>query len=284
MEKALQVGSDSEGRPVKFEVINAAAGGYSPYNYWKAYQRWEPVFNPDVVLIGLSPDDYECNNENARYLIENGETMAVLKDGQEPKKGGKISIRKLRKWLSWNSEFYILMRNFFYYNDLMGRIFLWKNPGGVENDTQLQLYMVSQQENINKAWSKSFSYLQTLKKGTVADGVTLILIPVPLKMEIDSEQYKQVLISKGLKNEQIDLNQQLREISAFCKKENIPVLDPRAAMRDRHAEAPCYFVLDGHWNTEGVRVASGSLANQWRDLGLPPWGKDHTGKRSRKEN
>ena len=68
----------SDGKPVKFEVINAAAGGYSPYNYWKAYHRWAPVFNPDVVLVGLSPDDYDCNNENAHYLIEDGETLAVL--------------------------------------------------------------------------------------------------------------------------------------------------------------------------------------------------------------
>lgn len=284
MEKALKDVADSDGQPVKFEVINAAVGGYSPYNYWKAYSRWAPVFNPDVVLVGVSPDDYECDNENAHYSIENGETLAVYKDGQVPEKSGKIPIRKIRKWLSWNSEFYILMRNFFYYSDFVGRITLWNQPGGVENDTQLQLYMVSQKASINKVWSKAFSYLQTLKKETAANGVMLILIPIPLKMEISSEQYRQVLASKGLRSDQIDLDQQLREISVFCKKENIPVLDPRPAMRNRHAEAPCYFVLDGHWNAEGVRVASGSLASQWRALRLPPWNKISSGTRSRKVN
>jgi hypothetical protein len=260
-----------DGKPVKFEVINAASGGYSPYNYWKAYRRWAPVFNPDVVLVGLSPDDYDCNNEDSSYLIENGGIVAVYKNGQKPQGNGKISIKKVRKWLSWNSEFYILMRNFLYYNDLMGRITLRKSPGGVEDDSQLQLYMVSQQENITKVWSKAFLYLQNLLNETAADGVMLILIPIPLKMEIDSEQYRLVLATKGLKNEQIDLNQQLREISAFCRKENIAVLDPRPAMRKRQAEVRCYFVLDGHWNAEGLHVAAGSLARQWRDLGLPPW-------------
>jgi hypothetical protein len=57
MERALQAGADSDEMSVKFEVINAAIGGYSPYNYWKAYRRWAPVLNPDVVVVGVSPDD-----------------------------------------------------------------------------------------------------------------------------------------------------------------------------------------------------------------------------------
>jgi len=260
MEKALQGVADSDRRRVKFEVINAAAGGYSPYNYWKAYRRWAPVFRPDAVVVGLSPDDYDCSNEN-------------VKVGQRPESGEEISIKKLRKWLSWNSEFYILMRNLFYYNDLVARITLWRSPGGLENESQLKLYMIQERENMAKAWSKAFLYLQDLRRETTADDVRMIVIPVPLKMEIDLEQYRQTLASKGLKSEQIDLDQQFREISVFCKQEHIPVLDPRTAMRMRQAKVPCYFMLDGHWNAEGVRVASVSLARQWRDLGLPPWGR-----------
>ena len=270
VERALQKLADSEGETIKFEVINAAAGGYSPYNYWKAYTRWAPVFNPDAVIVGLSPDDYECDNENVNYVIENGEILGFYKDGQNPPNSGLLSEKKIRKWLSWNSQFYILLRNFFYYNELVTHIALWKSPGGVENDSQLQLYMVSNQENLNKAWSKSFFYLHKLKKETAADGVMMILLPIPLKMEIDKAQYRQVLISKGLKDEQIDLDQPLKVISAFCRAENIPVLNPRPEMRERNADVPCYFRLDGHWNAEGVRVASASIAKQWCDLGLPP--------------
>jgi SGNH hydrolase-like domain, acetyltransferase AlgX len=271
MEKSMQEAADSDGIPIKFEVINAAVGGYSPYNYWKAYSRWAPTFKPDLVLVVLSPDDYECDNEYGHYLIEKGEILDIYKDGQQPNRGGRISIKKLRKWLSWNSEFYIIMRNFFYYNDIVSRIILWKSPGGVENDTQLQLYMVSQRENIKDAWSKGFSYLQRLQKEAAADGVTVILTKIPLKIEIDSTQYRQVLMTKGLKDEQIDLDQQLREISAFSKKENVPFLDPRQALRERNIEVPCYFVLDGHWNAEGIRIAAASMARQWRELALPPW-------------
>jgi len=224
-----------------------------------------------VVIVGLSPDDYDCSNEDSQYLVEDGATLAVFKKGQTPKKGGRSSIRKLRKWLSWNSEFYILIRNYLYYNDLVGRVSMWMIARGEEQGSQLQQYVVPRPESMTKAWAKTFSYLQKLQKETAAEGVTLVLIPIPLKLEIDPEQYRQALAASGLTPQQIDIDQPLKEISAFCKAEHIPVLDPRPAIRARHVEVPCYFLYDGHWIAEGIRVAVASLARQWRDLGLPPW-------------
>ena len=278
LERALQAVVDLEEMPVKIEVINAAHGGYSPYNYWKAYRRWAPVFEPDVVIVGLSPDDYDCNNEDSQYLIEGGVTLAVYKNGQGPKRREKSSIRKLkssirklRKWLSWNSEFYILMRNYLYYNDLVGRVSMWMSAKEEEQNSQLQQFMVPQPESMEKAWAKTFSYLQKLRKETAADGITLIVVPLPLKLEIDPEQYRKALTSSGLTSQQIDIDQPLKDISAFCNAENIPIFDPRPALRERHAKVPCYFVYDGHWIAEGIRVATASLARQWRELELPPW-------------
>jgi hypothetical protein len=278
LERSLQTVVNLEEMPVKIEVINTALGGYSPYNYWKAYRRWKSLFKPDVLIVGLSPEDYDCENEYSQYLIEGGVILAVYKNGQEPKRREKSSIRKLkssikklRKWLAWNSEFYILMRNYLYYNDFVGRISLWMSAKGEAQSSQLQQYEVPQPESMTRAWIKTFSYLQKLQKETAADGVTLILIPIPLKLEIDPEEYRKTLASSGLKPQQIDIDQPLKEISAFCEEENIPVLDPRPALREHHAEVPCYFVYDGHWMAEGIRVATVSLARQWRDLELPPW-------------
>jgi acetyltransferase AlgX (SGNH hydrolase-like protein) len=273
LESALQAVVDSEGMPKKIEVINAAHGGYSPYNYWKAYRRWAPVFEPDVVIVGLSPDDYDCRNEYSQYLIEDGATLAVFKKGQKPKKGSGVSIRKLRKWLSWNSEFYVLMRNFLYYNDLVGRVSMWMIAKGEELSSQLQQYVVPRPEGMTKAWAKTFSYLQKLQKETTADNVILIVVPIPLKLEIDQEECRQALAASSLTPQQIDIDQPLKEISVFCKAANISILDPRSALRERHGQIPCYFVYDGHWIAEGIRVAVASLARQWRELGLPPF--DH---------
>jgi hypothetical protein len=273
LERSLQSVIDTDGMPVKLEVINAAAGGYSPYNYWKAYSRWSPVFKPDVVIVGLSPDDYDCSNEDSQYLIEDGATLAIFKSDEplQQSKGGGSPIRHLRKWLSWNSQFYILMRNYFYYNDIVSRIKHLVAAKGEEQNSQMQQFVVPQPTTMTDAWSKTFSYLQKLKKDTEFDGVPLIVITIPLKIEINPQEYQKTIRASGLSPEQIDINQPLKNISTFCSAENISLLDPRHAIRKRNAEVPCYFVYDGHWVTEGIRVAAISIANQWRALGLPPW-------------
>ncbi|MGB5157631.1 MAG: hypothetical protein WBN77_09380 [Desulfobacterales bacterium] len=274
MERALQEVADTQvGTSVKFEVINTAVGGYSPYNYWKAYLRWAPVFKPDLVLLGLSPDDYDSSNEELIYIIEDGSRVASFREGHEPKKRGGSLVRKLRKWLSWNSDFYILLRNFFYYNKLVGRLSAQFAPKSEARLNQLQQFMSPQPDIILKYWAKSFSYLEKLHESTSADNVELIIIPIPLKEEIDTAVFQRTLTACGLRKEQMDINQPLDQIAAFCKKRNIPLLDPRAAIKARNLEAPCYFVYDGHWIPEGIHTAVVSIAHQWFDLHLPPWNK-----------
>ncbi|MEN6321065.1 MAG: hypothetical protein ABFD82_20220 [Syntrophaceae bacterium] len=274
MERALQSVADGDGMPVKFEVINAAAGGYSPYNYWKAYIRWAPLFHPDVVIVGLSPDDYDSSTAELNYLVEDGDTIAMYRDGQLPIEMGDNYIRKIRKWLSWNSELYILLRNFFYYNDLVGRVSIWFSSKNENRIIQLQQFVVPQPENMVKAWATSFSYLDKLYESTIADKVVLIMVPIPLKEEIDESVYKRSLAASGLNLGQTDINQPLIEISNFCNARHIPLFDPRPAIKARHLEVPCYFVYDGHWIAEGIRVATASIARQWRALRLPPWDKN----------
>ncbi len=82
----------------------------------------------------------------------------------------------------------------------------------------------------------------------------------------------------GLRRDDVDLNQPLKIIKKFCKKEAIPILDPRKALRTRHSKVRCYFLYGGHWNAEGVHTPAVSLAIQWRNLRFPPWQRIHTAK------
>ena len=132
LERSLQSIADQDGIAVKIEVINAARGGYSPYNYWKAYSRWAPMLTPDIVVVVMSPDDYDSHTAYMHYVVENGKIISIFKDGNKPRAVRMSSSKKLRSWLSWNSEFYILLRNFLYYNDFIGQVS--GSPLGLDND------------------------------------------------------------------------------------------------------------------------------------------------------
>lgn len=273
LEKSLQSVADRDDKKVKIEVINAARNGNSPYNYWKAYIRWKKILTPDIVVVAMSPDDYDSSNAYMHYIVKDGNIVSMYKDDQQAVTNGINYTTKLRKWLSWNSEFYILLRNFLYYNNFMGQINLWMNKRNTQNDL-LQPYIVPQSEILTRSWAESFKYIKQLKEETRKDGLRLIIIPVPRKLEISSEEYRQILTANNLPPHQFDNKQPLRQIAVFCHQENIPLLDPRAALHKLHVEIPCYFVYDGHWNAEGIHVAAESIAIQWQALKLPPWNND----------
>ncbi len=270
LERALQAAVDADGLDMFVEVVNAAVGGYSPYNYWRAYTRWRDVYDPHVVFVGLSPDDYDCSNEDARYLIENGATLGMATGSEDLSKLGGNVFTRTRKWLSWNSQFYVLMRNFLYYNDVVGGFSRRLVSGNAAQARQLGPFRVPLTEGL---WEKTFYYLARLSAEAEQDGVPLIVAPIPLKMEIDEREYAMVISAAQLSESEIDLEQPLRQIREFCSEREIPVLDARPVLRLCGLETSCYFVYDGHWNSEGVRVSVESFVRQWRECGLPPWGE-----------
>ena len=271
LERALQKFADSDGLHVKFEVVNAAAGGYSPYNYWKAYIRWAPIFDPDAVVVALSPDDYDSSNADLIYIFENGDRVGSFKQGQAVKKRGGSTLRRARKWLSWNSEFYILLRNYFYYNEFIDRIKSLLSTKEEIPTNQLQQFMVPQPGIITKQWAQSFTYLEYLHKAVVEDEIPMVVLSLALKEEIDPTKLQSTLLASGINPNDIDINQPLNQIKEFCNHRNIPLFDPRPAIKKRHKEIPCYFVYDGHWIPEGIRVATILFAKQWREIQLSPW-------------
>jgi len=265
LERALQAAVKADGIDTTIQVVNAAVGGYSPYNYWKAYGRWRPMYEPDLVFVGLSPDDYDCSNEHARYWIENGVTLGMATRSEDLRKQRVNVITRVRKWLSWNSQFYVLLRNFLYYNNIVGRILRRLKAQNADQGGQLDPFRVPPEENL---WDKTFLYLASLKVETQQDGVPLVVAPIPLKLEIDESEYAAILSANQISESLVDMKQPLRQIGKFCKEKEIPVLDARSELRQCQS---CYFKYDGHWNTKGVRAAVQAFVHQWRELRLPPW-------------
>ncbi len=80
-------------------------------------------------------------------------------------------------------------------------------------------------------WHTCLSFLKRLKEQTDADDVSLVVTSIPMKLEIDPQEYRRVLDSTGLASNQLDIAQPLRHVSSFADAEGITMLDPRSAIR-----------------------------------------------------
>lgn len=270
IEHALQEELGKRGTDLKVEVVNVSFGGYSPYHYWKSYGRWESTFKPDLVLIGFYiGNDFLCEADNVHYAVDKGEIVGTFY-GEGVNRQRRIGvITSSRKWLGKNSELYVLFRNFFYYNDIMGIIM--KKAEAQGSTEQFEPYFVSETGTFTTKKGRCLEYLTRLGREAAYDGVAVGLIAIPQKLEIDASYFDQALNGKRFDPALIDLDRPYKTLSAFCNSTGIVLLSPRDVLKDRHGQKACYFKYDGHWNEEGVAIAAASIIQQMREQGLRPF-------------
>lgn len=269
IELHLQKELDRRNIQIKAEVINASFGGYSPYHYWKSYGRWKSTFKPNLVLIGFyMGNDFQCEDQNIRYEIADGEIVGWSSGDSAPVTRRENPIRNLRKWLASHSELYVLMRNFFYYNDILG--FLTSKAKAQESAGQLKPYLVPEQKEIRPEREKCFGYLKRLKEEAASDGVPVALITIPVKLEIDRKYLEGIVKTQGIDTKNVDLEQPYKALSEFCGSVNIALMNPSDALKTHNVNETCYFRYDGHWNAKGIEVAAISVVRQWKGQKLVP--------------
>jgi hypothetical protein len=263
------------GAKARVEVVNVSFGGYSPYHYWKSYGRWKSIFQPKALIIAFyMGNDYLCEDEGIQYTFADGEIVGQRQEGHPvptKRKGDILTIA--RKWLAKNSELYVLMRNYIYYNDLIGKLTKWAKAR--ESSTQLAPYLVPQSPLVEREKEKCLKYLRNLAMEAAKDDVHVFLLAIPVKFEIVAENLDMIVSTQGVDFSEIDLDQPYRDLKSFCLKERVFFVDPRPAMKSsENSKKSNYFKYDGHWNEKGVSAAAQSIVNAWREAVIPPFGRE----------
>ncbi len=273
VERALVAGLRERGRAAHVEVINGSNGGYTPYHYWKGYRRWREPLRPDLVLVGLyTGNDYVSEDPDVRFLIKDGLVSARYHEGETPPVRRRSPVQVLRKKLARGSELYVLLRNYLYYNENVDRLLRGRRSSGNVVLEQLQPFLVPAPERVTSGCAKTAGYLERLREEAGSDGVPVLVLRIPTKMEVVDERYREFRATYALGAEQIDRGQPARDIAAFCAELGLPLVDPLPAIAARHAETDCFFTYDDHWNAAAMEAASTALVSRWRELDLPPFG------------
>jgi hypothetical protein len=254
----------------RVEVINGANAAYTVYNYWKGYTRWAEEFDLDAVLVGfVSGREHRCDPEGTRYVVRDGLVVGRFAEGEAVKLPRRDPIRRIRKFLARNSNEYVLLRNFLYYNDLVDR-YLRGGDDSAGAARALAPYRQPPPEGVTAGWQRAYSHLASLSEEVAADGAELMVVAIPQIIEVDAQRLADLRQQAGLQADDVDPLQPTRSLRAFCEQAGITLLDPRSAVAAAHAQAPAYL-LDDHWNARGIAAAAEAVAEQWRQSGRPPF-------------
>lgn len=268
LEREIEALFAAEGvaRPVR--VVNAANAGYNPYNYWKSYARWAPVFAPDAVVVGfVTAREHRCDQDDVRFVVRDGLLRARYRAGEEPVLPRRRPTEIVRKTLARNSDLYVLLRNFFYYNDRMSR-FVGGGAGSGGMSRLVDPYRRELPAKVATGRDRAFDYLDRLRAETARDGVSLLVIGIPQKADILEPSWRTAQAWADAQGVVLDRTGPMDQLAAHCRDAGIPVLDLAPALRAVRAAG--FFVHDNHWNQEGIAAAAGLVAENWKPLGLMP--------------
>jgi len=273
--KALQLRLRARaGADAGIRVVNVANAGYEPWAYWKSYRRWAPVVRPDAVVVGyVLSREHGAHHEDVRFVVRDGLVQAVHREGEAPRLPRKNVLRSVRKHLARNSEFYVLMRNFFFYNERVGRVL--KRGGDDSAGTHVvDPYLVRAPEHVADGRDRSFDYVARIHAEAARDGVPLVVAGIPRKEDVLEEAWGQVRRRAAAGGVEVEQELPRNEVAAAMASRGIAYVDLTSAVAD--AGAAGFFAHDNHWNENGIARGARALADRWdeamRQAALVPAG------------
>ena len=111
-------------------------------------------------------------------------------------------------------------------------------------------------ERVPEMWRATHALLRELKRAVEADGARLVVLYVPVVFEVDPREWE-VTRERYRLGRRWSPNKVFDKLAAVCGELEIPLADPREALRRANVSghAP-YFRSDFHWNETGHRIGA----------------------------
>lgn len=258
----------------RVEVINAANAAYTANNYRLAYERWAEQLDPEAILVGfVAGREHNCDPAGTQYVVQDGRLAGRFRAGEKPRPISKSPIWKVRKFLAQNSHTYVLLRNYFYYNETIDRLVGKKD--GNESVKYLRPYQQPLSPGVAAGWELAFSQLGEMQKSAQDLGDRVLIAAIPEITQVDPDYRADLVRRSGADPATVDKDQPFRMLQEFCAGAGIQVFELDDAVAEVHRKKGAYL-LDNHWNELGIRAGANSLAQQWMKSGLPPFGTSPT--------
>jgi len=264
LERTLQVRFDAAGRNRRVRVVNTANAGYNTWNYWRSYERWAPVFRPDAIVVGfVAAREHRTDHEDVRFLIRDGLLVNRYRTGETPADPGRSQIQSARKFLARNSDLYVLIRNFFFYNERVQKVF--DQGRGLGDESRLLApYRNPVPEPVAAGRTRAFDYLARLADHAHGDGLPVVVVSIPQKEEVLDQSWAVVAERAGKSGTTIRRNLPATALAEYCRSAGLPIVDPREKLAHLGPEA--FFRHDNHWNAAGIAATADLIASRWDDL------------------
>jgi len=259
--KVLEQKLNKRRRNVK--VINAGFGGVGTDYELLFFRREGFKYAPDLVIVGFFVgNDVQDNYRSKGILVPGGSSLAYEKGG--------FTVR-VKQFLAQHSCAYnyfgiVLPRQSPVLAKLAMKLGLLAPQSFDETHGIAQPHYLVLAKRYGQDWEKAWEVTQALvwqlKKEVKARGSKLAVFSIPLREQVCENAWKVQLSRPAMTATQWDVTKPERILGEIMKENKIPFLSLLPYLSEAENRCDLYCAADGHWNSQGHRLA-GQVIYRW---------------------
>lgn len=252
---------DSAQLPVRWEVINAGEGSYSPLLMYLLLTKELIHLGPDIVILNLDLSDFYDDFQYSQLATfdSRGEPLAVTPETQSKKVPWHVTLAlSFKSFLKENTRAYNFVRRHV-------APLLAERPnasGDLRTDKYAMLrdgYTFGDERDVEL----TFRYIRKIRDILSARGVPLWLAVYPYGHQISTREWHLGRVFWHFEQNRMYSRGPQTRIAQMARENGIPVVNMTQAFLDRSkSEFPLYFPYDGHFTRAGHSVAAQALMRE----------------------
>lgn len=239
-----------------FEVLNFGVSGYGTDQEFLQFKSRILEFKPDILIITFFPNDIENIMNSVQYGYN--KPLFILDNGKLKLTNMPVPITKEEKaqyglkdyinfFLSHYSNSYIFLKSGI--KSLYNRIVIIFDKYPEYLDTKIL------KKNYDKqyidGWTLFDHLIGEFKNIGSRNNITIVLMNIPTKTQIDEDLLGQRLRVYGTKREDYDIWKPSRLLNQYADENNVTFIDILPYLLSEDSPKGYYFKYDEHLNVKG---------------------------------
>ena len=237
------------------EVVNAAVSGWGTEDELAYLTRYGKHLEPDLILVAMTlHNDVSDNMREQFYTLMDGRLQA--RPVRETPTIEHLMLQ-VKGFIASHSHLSQLWRKYWYRRDI-------QNSGRLLNHHVANLLSGADTENMARGWQLTFEELRAIKTEGAGIGAEMAVVLIPLSLQLSNDKMVKLVAQNNISRQDTSYRRPQDMMIKFGTTEGLETIDMLPTFREweekRHEQL--YLEADGHWNSNGHRLAADQIASE----------------------
>jgi len=242
----------------RYEIINAAVGGYSTAQKYLFLRTEGLKYHPDMILLEVSIRSILDDSISPLISLKNGKLIENIPVRASLPKKAMLFCSRYLQLCSWVQKTVLdESKKNIIFTSFLGKLGLSSRGSSIKkNPYSIDMFYKKDGAELNKTMEKTFLLIKEIKEISENNNMELVILVIPDKEQVDKGKYREMVKKYDLDEYDLEADKMQKLFSEFAKENNLTSLNVLPHFKKRNINNTFYFDIDGHLNRQGHKLAS----------------------------